>query len=452
MERAHRRHQPDACAPRAARGRSVGPQLGHGPHELHAGTLAAGERRASRSGASRRAGAGRARPPRRPRAGPARCCSSPRATGPVSARSGPSGDPVLDGSRARAGRAERAPRRARGRPRRPRARRPPRARAGSSRPSRRRRGRPRGPRRRSRRAPCRARSASSRASARAAGEEPATAQPAPASSTEAGGGAKVWSGCSPKASAPRSGGRLQGRERRGAAHVAHEGRRAGHGLRRRADLGVGHAEQDRAAAVRAPRRGPAGPSTGEPGGAQRGSQGGSQAAGTHDAHGGVHRCVRAGLHWLAGPLLAEVAADYSRIPSTASYVAPRLRPHAEPFRRGAPRGPGGALQGGRRLRALPAGRHPDPGRVRGRQRRRRPHVRRRGARASRRISRACRSWGGRASCSTSCWRASGLVPRRGVHHERPEVAAARQPRPPARRDRGLPALPRPPDRADRATA
>ena len=46
---------------------------------------------------------------------------------------------------------------------------------------------------------------------------------------------------------------------------------------------------------------------------------------------------------------------------------------------------------------------PHEGRVRGRQRRRRPDVRRRGARRSRRTCRACRSSAGRASCSTSCW-------------------------------------------------
>ena len=44
----------------------------------------------------------------------------------------------------------------------------------------------------------------------------------------------------------------------------------------------------------------------------------------------------------------------------------------------------------------------------------------------------------------------GLSRERGVHRERPQVAAAREPRPPAGGDRRLQALPPPPDRADRA--
>ena len=47
------------------------------------------------------------------------------------------------------------------------------------------------------------------------------------------------------------------------------------------------------------------------------------------------------------------------------------------------------------------------GRLRGGQRRRRPDVRRRGARGQRGPPRACRSSARRASCSTSCWRRSG---------------------------------------------
>ena len=44
----------------------------------------------------------------------------------------------------------------------------------------------------------------------------------------------------------------------------------------------------------------------------------------------------------------------------------------------------------------------------------------------------------------------GLSARRRVHRERPQVPAARQPRPAAGRDRRLPGLPLPPARADRA--
>ena len=54
------------------------------------------------------------------------------------------------------------------------------------------------------------------------------------------------------------------------------------------------------------------------------------------------------------------------------------------------------------VHALPAARDPHPGGVRQRQRRRRPDVRGRGARACTRTSRASPSWAAPASCSTSC--------------------------------------------------
>ena len=231
--------------------------------------------------------------------------------------------------------------------------------------------------------------------------------------------------------------------------MAHERSRAGHGLGRRADLGVGHAEEDRATAAghlaaahaapprRAPRRA-----------ARRPGRFPRRPAPTTPTGASVS-VFMAGLHWLAGPLLAEVAADASRIPSTASYVAPRL-PRMQSR---------SAAERREELVALykevaacercPLVRHPDPGGVRGRQRRRGPDVRRRGARAAGGSpGPALRGPGGQAARRAAGGR--GPVPRRGVHHQRPEVAPARQPRPPARRDRGLPALPRPPDRADRA--
>ena len=83
---------------------------------------------------------------------------------------------------------------------------------------------------------------------------------------------------------------------------------------------------------------------------------------------------------------------------------------------------------------------PHAGRVRDRQRRRRPDVRRRGARASTRTSRACRSWAGPASCSTSCWARSGWRARR-CSSRSVQVPPAGQPRPAPGGDRRLQALP-----------
>ena len=58
---------------------------------------------------------------------------------------------------------------------------------------------------------------------------------------------------------------------------------------------------------------------------------------------------------------------------------------------------------------------------------------------------------GRAGCSTTCWRRSGMT--RGderLHRQRAQVPAAEQPHARAARGRRLPAVPRPADRADRA--
>ena len=84
---------------------------------------------------------------------------------------------------------------------------------------------------------------------------------------------------------------------------------------------------------------------------------------------------------------------------------------------------------GARLRALPRARgHAQDGRLRRRQRGRRPDVRRRGARAPARTSRGCRSSGAAGKLLESCWGRSACA-LGGLHRERAQVPPARQPRP-----------------------
>ena len=84
-----------------------------------------------------------------------------------------------------------------------------------------------------------------------------------------------------------------------------------------------------------------------------------------------------------------------------------LRLDRAAFEAGAPGGAQGRLPPGAGLHPLPAARRdPHHGGLRLGQRRRRPDVRRRGARAATRTSRGCRSWGRPASCWTSCSRRS----------------------------------------------
>ena len=78
-----------------------------------------------------------------------------------------------------------------------------------------------------------------------------------------------------------------------------------------------------------------------------------------------------------------------------------------------------------------------------------PHVRRRGARHARGPAGPSVRGAGRAAPQQAA-RGDRARARGRVHRERAPVAAARQPRPPARRDRRLPAVPPPQDRADRA--
>ena len=83
----------------------------------------------------------------------------------------------------------------------------------------------------------------------------------------------------------------------------------------------------------------------------------------------------------------------TRSPAQELASAPMAAPRARAVGRRAARGAEGGADAGARLRALPrAGRDAQDGRLRRRQRRRRADVRRRGARAPARTSRACRSW------------------------------------------------------------
>ena len=95
-------------------------------------------------------------------------------------------------------------------------------------------------------------------------------------------------------------------------------------------------------------------------------------------------------------------------------------------------------------------RTPHDGRLRLGQRRRRPDVRRRGARAPTRTSRASRSSARRAGCWTRCWARSASPAATCSCANVLKCRPPGQPRPAAAGDRRLPGLPVPAARADRA--
>ena len=104
-----------------------------------------------------------------------------------------------------------------------------------------------------------------------------------------------------------------------------------------------------------------------------------------------------------------------------------------------------------RLHPLPARGDTDAGGLRLGRAERRVDVRGRGARLPRgQAGRALRR-PGRAAARDAPERDRALAHRR-LHRERPQVQAAREPRPAAGRDRGLRVAPLPPDRADPARA
>ena len=149
--------------------------------------------------------------------------------------------------------------------------------------------------------------------------------------------------------------------------------------------------------------------------------------------------------------------------SSAAGSAPRAARGAAPYRRGARdrrsgpqrdprRAPGGARGDrgrGPRLHPLPARtrRGRTPCRARAAPTPRSSSSAR--APASTRTARAGRSSGAPATCSSKLLGSIELAARRGLHHERRQVPPARQPRPGARRDRGLRAVPPAPARGPR---
>ena len=284
------------------------------------------------------------------------------------------------------------------------------------------------------------------ASPRAAGEEPATAQPAPASSTDAGGGAKVWSGCSPKVS-PRLARRAPARPAAWRRSRDPRGRRSAT-VAAAAAISASGTQSSSARTPAAPRRGRPVPSTASP--AARSAPASAvpmRPAPTtpSGASGGVfgRACIGLPVH-----SMRRERPTASRIPSTTSHVAPRLcaMQSAPP--------PSAARSWSRstgRSRAARAARWPQAHErgVRGRQRRRRAHVRRRGTRAEEDLQGL--PFVGRAGKLLD-----ELLARVGLTRDDMFITNVLKCRPPgnrdpaARRDRGLPPLPGPADRADPA--
>ena len=257
---------------------------------------------------------------------------------------------------------------------------------------------------------------------------------------------KVWSGCRPNAAPPAG---SSARERGGAAGVADERRGAGHAPRRppRSPRRGRTARSRRSRA--GPRRGRAGPRRRRPAARSARLEAGAQAARSDDAHAGdagdchVFECILRSVH---SALWVGSGRHRQGYPSPPAPRLEFMQPRSAQERREALVE---LYQEARALYTLPAASGPHPGRIRRRQRRRRPDVRRRGARPAGGPPGHPVRGPGRQAARPAAGRGRPGAGRR-VHHERAQEPPAGQPRPAARGDRRLQAVPAQAGRADRA--